>query len=214
MRVTRRDFTKRLGIALASLVLTRCVRLGNGDDSPRGQIRDCWSGFNRLAEQTRRDDTRGRGVGDDLVAQHRAALDALVADGSLEPGVADQVQSAFAAAVYHVWRSNTAATCYEPVLVDYTPVSSGQLAQQAAILSEMAEGVSLDPAAVAQAQAAIERDIAFLNLSSVERDALYGALMAAVGDGGGFPSFEELDLQVTPEAAAATGFLVELLLGE
>jgi hypothetical protein len=97
------------------------------------------------------------------------------------------------------------------VVVDYTPASSGQLAQQAGLLAEMAESGDLDPATVAQAQAAIERDIAFLNLSDAETQALYDELIEAAGGTYDFPSLDELDLEISPEAAEAARFLVELL---
>ncbi len=78
----------------------------------------------------------------------------------------------------------------------------------------MAESGDLDTDTVAQVQASIERDVAFLNLSREDTDALYDELIAAAGDNYAFPAFGELDLQVTPEAAEAARFLVELLLEE
>jgi hypothetical protein len=96
--------------------------------------------------------------------------------------------------------------------VDYTPASSGQLAQQASLLAEIAGSGDLDPTTVAQAQAAIERDIAFLNLSDAETQALYDQLVATAGGTYDFPPLDELDLEVTPEAAEAARLLVELLL--
>jgi hypothetical protein len=99
-------------------------------------------------------------------------------------------------------------------MIDYKPTSSSQLAQQAEILAEMVESGDLDPNTVAQAQAAIERDVAFLNLSGTETQALYDDLIAAAGDSYTFPSFDELELEITPEAVEAARFLVDLLLGE
>lgn len=119
------------------------------------------------------------------------------------------MQTAFDAAAYHVWRSNAPITCYEAVMIDYVPASSNQLLKQAEFL---AQGGDLDPNTVALAQRAIARDVAFLNLSGGEVDALYEKLRKAAGDSYDFPSFGEIELDVSPEAAQAAQFLVELLL--
>ena len=214
MRSTRRDFIKGVGIAIASLVMVRCIPFGSKDDSPRGRLRNCWLRLDWLAQQTRKDFERGDQALDGLVADHRAVLNDLVTSGELDAAVADQMQVAFTEAAFHVWRSNAPITCYEAVMVDYTPASSGQLAQQAGLLAEIAKSGDLDPATVTQAQASIERDIAFLNLSQAETQALYDELIEAAGDTHDFPSLDELDLDVTPEAAEAARFLVELLLEE
>ena len=111
-----------------------------------------------------------------LLQNHRQALDELVVAGDLDQAVAAQVQVAFVAAAYHVWRSNAPITCYEPVMVDYAPVTSAQLGQQAAIL---AQGKDLEPNTVVQMQAAIARDIAFLTLTDTDRQELYSRLIQA-----------------------------------
>ena len=222
MSYTRREFIKNVGVAFASLAMARCVcPIGGGGskdecDSARGCLRQSWMRLDWLAQETRDWDDYERGAQalDQLVADHQTALDELVATRELDTDVASQVQTAFSAAAYHVWRSNAPITCYEPVMVDYQPTSSSQLAQQAELLAEMAESGDLDPDTVAQAQAAIEQDVAFLNLSGAETQALYDALMTAAGDSYTFPAFDELDLEITQEAAAATHFLVNLLLME
>jgi hypothetical protein len=211
MRSTRRDFIKSVGIAIASLVMVRCIPFGGEDDAPRGRLRHCWLRLDWLAQQAKGDYERGDQAREELAADHRAALDDLVAAGELGVTVADQVQVAFTEAAHHVWRSNAPITCYEAVMMDYTPASSGQLAQQASLLPELAKSGDLDPATVAQAQAAIERDIALLNLSDAETQALYEELIEAAGDTYDFPSLDELDLDIPPEAAEAARFLVELL---
>jgi hypothetical protein len=210
--LTRRDFIQSLGIALASLLAARCVPPRSGGQTPRDRLRNCWHRFDELAEQARDVDhfERGQQALDQLVADHRAALDEVVATGELAQDVAAQVQAAFGAAAYHVWRSNAPITCYEPVLIDYRPASSGQLARQLDILVEMAGDGDLDPDVVAQARAAVERDVAFLNLSNDEVAALYNEITSSAQ--GGVPPFEEIQLEITPQAAQAAQFLVELLL--
>jgi hypothetical protein len=206
-------------------MLSRCTPPGSGGTpqppTPAGgdaleQLRSCWQRFDWLIEKTQDWDHSNEAdeARQELVDEHRAGLDELVAIGELDAAVADHIQSAYAAAVYHVWRSYAPITCYEPVLIDYKPASSGQLVRQSHLLAEMAESNDLDPAVVAQAQAAIERDIAFLSLSGVEIGALYEELRQAAGDSYDFPQFDELELEITPEAAEAARFLIELLLEE
>jgi hypothetical protein len=98
------------------------------------------------------------------------------------------------------------------MIVDYAPTSSDQLTTQADLLAEMADQADLDPATVALAQAGIERDIAFLSLSMDERNALYDALIEAGNQGTPIPPFDQLELEITPEAREAARFLVDLLL--
>jgi hypothetical protein len=210
---TRREFMERVGITLVSLLMTRCVLPGRQDDSPRGRLRACWLRFDWLAERAvdMGNYERGQQAMEELVADHRSALDELVAAGELERDVAGQVQTAYNAAAYHVWRANAPITCYEAVMIDYVPASSAQLARQAATLTEMAERGDLDPDVVAQARAAIERDVAFLNYPSEAIEALYREISAHM-DESGVPQFEDLDLEVTPAAAQAAQYLVDLLL--
>lgn len=215
MRLTRREFIKGVGVAAASWVLLRCRALPSQDDSPRDELRSVWMRLDWLAEQSTGDDwERGDQARQELAAQHRAALDELVSVGELSPDVANELQAAFDAASYHVYRSHAPITCYEPMIVDYAPTSSDQLTTQADLLAEMADRSDLDPATVSQAQAAVERDIAFLSLSSDERNALYDPLIQAASQGTAVPPFDQLDLEITPEAAEAARFLVELLLEE
>ena len=150
-------------------------------------------------------------LGDD----HRAALDELVADGELESVVADEVHVAFQAAAWHVWRANCGMTCYEPMPgPEYTPFASSQLVNQTELLEDLADDASVDQDIVAKAQVAVERDITFLNLTGKEEKALYDALIAAGGESYNYPPFDELELEITPEAAEAARYLVELLLTE
>jgi hypothetical protein len=221
MSTTRREFIKRVGIAMASLMAARCVCVpfpnDDEDDSPRGLLRSCWQRFDWLEERAKdwTDYEKGEKALEQLKAEHRAALDELVATGELEAAVADEVQSAFDAAAYHVWRANCGATCYEPMMwPDYTQSGSAQLVQQAELLADLADDATIDQNIVAQAQAAVERDIAFLNLSPEEERGLYEELMGAAGEDYDFPTFDELELEITPEAAEAARFLVELLLEE
>ena len=215
MEMTRRVFLKRIGIALASLLATRCSLVGGKGLTSRDRVRDCWLRFDWLAEETRDWDSeqRGQRALDKLIRDHRVALDELVAAGELDAAVAEHVQAAFDAAAQHVWRANAPITCYKETMINYRPASSDQLTQQAAILAEMADDANLDAQTVAQAQSAIERDITFLNLSNDEVQDLYREVEKLV-QAGIAPPFDEVELQVTPEAVRAAQFLVALLLEE
>jgi hypothetical protein len=214
MGLTRREFLRGVGVAMASLAMTGCslgLSRDRADDSPRGRLRSCWLRLDNLAETTKKDYETGEQLKAELAAGHRAALDDLVSSGGLTAIVADQVQAAFDEALYHVWRANAPVTCYEPMIVNYTPTSADQLVQQASLLAGMAKRGDLDPDTVQRARMAIERDIAFLSLTSQETDELYQALQEAAGDSFRFPSFEELALEIPVEAIEATHFLVDLL---
>lgn len=236
MTSTRRDFIKGVGIALASYLLARCTppnptpgsggqptpipptaTSAGGGESTRERLRDLWLQFERLAQETleRQDEPdMGEELRQEMVAEHRTLLQQLVDDGELEQAVADYAQQAYSAAAYHVWRCNAPITCYEPVLIDFTPTTSAQLVRQADLLAEIADQGNLDPETVAQAQRAIERDIAFLALPGSEVQELYDKLIEAAGDSRDYPSFDEIELGIPPEAAEAARFLVELLLEE
>jgi hypothetical protein len=150
-----------------------------------------------------------------LVADHQAALDTLVDAGRLDQAVAEEMQAAFEGAAYHVWRANAPITCYEPVAPpDYQVESSSDLARQAELLTEMADKSAIDQNTLSQAQAAIERDVAFLTLSTAEQTAAVEAVREAAGDTWDFPHLAELDMDVSPESAQAARVLVELLVGD
>jgi hypothetical protein len=185
--------------------------------TPRERLRNCWFAFDWLEKETSdwSDYDKGDKALEQLKDNHRAALDELVADGELAAAVADEVHIAFEAAAWHVWRANCGMTCYEPMSgPEYTPFASGQLVSQAELLEDLADDATVDQDVVAKAQIAVERDIVFLNLTKDEEYALYDELLAAASDSYAYPPFDELELQITPEAAEAARFLIELLLEE
>jgi len=214
MAITRREFIKIVGISMAGVAMTRCAALApvKKDDSTRGRICKSWMRLDELAQSANKLDDMGEKLRDQLVADHQSALNELVAANELEQAVADQVQEAFGAAAYHIWRSNAPITCYEPMPnPEYTPTSSGQLAMQSEILVEMAQKGKIDPAVAAQAQATIERDIAFLALTDEQTQALYERIRQTAGETNQIPEFDQVQLEITPEAAQAAHFLVDLL---
>jgi hypothetical protein len=183
----------------------------------RGRLRLCWLRFDELARKTQSGENQGGDswddrLGDGMIADHRAALDDLVAAGELSPSVADLVQEAYAAAVYHVWRSNAPITCYEPMFVDYAPASADTLVRQSEILTGLADQGTIDPQTLAQARAGLEHDLAYCSLSEEEVQALLARIMTDYqGNGGSIPSFGDLPLEPTPDARAAAEFILDLL---
>jgi hypothetical protein len=208
MSPSRREFIVQFGIALASLAITRCAP---GTSTPEAQLRNVWGQLDRLAERTRKDADRGTRMRESLAADHRAALNQVVARGRLSAAAAGRAQVAFEAAAYHIWRANAPITCYEPVIIDFRPTTSGQLATQAALLAQRDD---LDAQIVAQAQAAIARDIAFLNLPHAEVEALYQDILSAKENDNPLPAFGDVALELSPEDLEAAQFLVEALLGD
>ncbi len=224
MPLNRRDFMKVFGVSVASLFINRaCVPGGcyapmpltatpppTGGSSARERLRRYWLRFGELAEKSRQDTDNK--LGQELYAGHRAELDELVASGEISAPVANLVQEAYGAAVQHVWRSNAPITCYEPAWVDYTPTSAGVLVEQSQVLSQIAAEGTIDPATLAKAQAALEHDLSFYALTDVEMEALYSQISKDYSETGQQPpSFEELSLELTPEAQEAAQFIIDML---
>jgi hypothetical protein len=205
----------------------------------RDILRQCWMSFGELAQAVQVEFTQPASLepepipqtviegvtptpppntsnensfGQELSARHRQALDELVASGELTPAVAGLVQEAYDAAVYHVWRSNAPITCYEPYIVDFAPSSAGMLVQQADTLTGIAAQGNIDPATLEKAQAALEHDLAFYAMTQEEIDSLYQRLIDEwQSQQQSIPQFDQVDLQVTPEARTAAKFILDLL---
>ncbi len=212
MTLTRRDFVKLFGVTLASFLVSRCQAALPQSQTPRDRLRRLWFRFGELADETRsRSDSEDQ-LGQTMIADHRAELDGIVASGQLSAPAADLVQEAYAAAVYHVWRSNAPMTCYQPMRVDYGPAGAGALLQQAEILGDLASQGTIAPATLSNAQAALEHDLAFYQLTDDETQALYRNVLEANQDeGASIPSFDDLELELTPDAREAARFILDLL---
>lgn len=232
MDISRRDFLKIFGISVASVMLTRCKpvlptpiitcyapmppsTVTPAATSVRERLRQCWFSFDDLAAATRESDTGENNYGTQLAADHRAALDEMVARGELTAAVADLVQEAYAAALSHVWRSNAPITCYEPAYIDYAPTSAQVLVNQSAALEQVAARGTVDPATLETARAALEHDLAWYALTDQEIQALYELLIEGQQTSSEpFPTFEAIPLDITPEAREAAQFILDLLTGK
>ena len=149
-----------------------------------------------------------------MIVDHRTALDELVTAGEISISVADLVQESYEAATYHVWRSNALITCYEPMMVDYAPSSAGVLVKQSEVLGQIAAQGTIDPETLAKAQTAMEHDMAFYDLSDEEVQALYDRVIQESRElGQPIPSFDVLELELTPDARDAAQFILDLLTG-
>jgi hypothetical protein len=227
MSISRRDFMKLVGISFSSLLLTNCtIPIGMScyapliptptPNDPKSRLRRYWLSFGKLAARTQEESANGsteNTFGQELYSGHRATLDELVSTGELTAVVADLIQEAYGAAVNHVWRSNALITCYEPMRVDYAPASAQLLVQQSDELSLLAAQGNIDPQTLENARLAIEHDLAFYEMTTEEVNALYERLLAFSDEQGkSLPSFSEVELEISPEAKAATQFIINLLL--
>jgi hypothetical protein len=104
MTPTRREFIRELGIMLASLVAAGCCPPGSGIASPRERLCSCWLGFDWLSSEVLEDWERGNRAMRKMTANHRAALNELVAAGEINATVADEVQMAFEEGAYDALR--------------------------------------------------------------------------------------------------------------
>ncbi|MBN1440153.1 MAG: hypothetical protein JW929_12160 [Anaerolineales bacterium] len=189
--------------------------------SLRTLLRLCWLRFGELAQKTKENwkAEPGENYGSQLAGKmnedHRRILDDLTAAGEITAPVSDLIQEAYEAAVFHIWRLNTMMTCYEMVMVDYAPASAANLVNQSGALTEAAAGTPIAPATLEKIRTALERDLAFYALTDAEVQALYEMLLKEYQDAGEtIPSFEDLDLALTPDVKAAARFLVDVLTGK
>lgn len=204
MKATRREFVRRVGVTLGSLMGARwaCCYApvpptytspflspspAESADPNWSTVRACWLELDHSELQSFEDTDFSR----DLRQRHEQALATLVESGKIDAAVADEIAVAFEEAIAHIQRQQ--ATCYIALPPVFAPRED--LHRQAEMLEEMASEGDIDAETVAQAQAALERDIAWL----------------AEFHAGEEPG--ELDgIKVTPEAAEAARILVELLL--
>ena len=235
MPLSRRDFMKLFGVTAASILLTRCRGLATEtpptptcyaptappidtpsiSSSARERLRLTWLRFGELSQKTISGENPDNALGQQMAADHRAALDELVTSREISASVADLVQESYAAAVYHVWRLNAPITCYKMAMVNYAPSSADVLVKQSEALNQIAAQGTIDPATLAGAQAALEHDLAFYDLSDEEVKALYDRLIRESQVGGqSIPSFEALQLELTPEARDAARFILDILTGK
>ncbi len=244
MPFPRRDFMKLFGISLGSMLLARCAPAQTPEPTdlmtcyqptavPRptdtatpksleacARLRLCWLRFGELAQKTRDVGANGTNNAEDqlgmqMTADHRAVLDELTAAGEITPAMADLVQEAYDAAVFHIWRSNAPMTCYLVAPPAYATAGADDLVLQASVLGAVAEGGTIAPETLAKARTALEHDLAFYALTDEDVQVLYARLLEEYNDPGESPpTFEELELTLTAEVRAAAQFLIEVLMGE
>lgn len=183
-------------------------------DADWQRLRSLWLDLDTIASNAG-DDELGPQVRDEYIAEHQTALDHLVDRGVLDTAVAADMQTAYSEAAFHVWRQNSNITCYVPAPPpDYYVASRAELVTQAQVLEEMATEAALNSDTVAEARAAIERDIAYMAMSGEEQQALAERIIAEMGSGGEYPDLGETGLEVPPSSAEAARALVRLLLGQ
>jgi hypothetical protein len=223
MSPTRREFIQRFGIALGAMMAASCVgsrgigRLlsrdkmpGRGEGTPEERLRNAWQQIGWLEETAKENPDRAHDAVGNAVDEHRAALDALVEDGDLQAGVAEQIHVAFQAAVNHIYARSGLITCYTVTPMSYAEQGArNRLVEQSEQLAQIAQWGSIAPGTLDEIQASIERDMTFLSIPYRDRSAMYQEQFA---DGGpDLPAVEDYDFEVTPQAAEAATYLVELL---
>lgn len=125
-----------------------------GGHLQREALRECWAELKNPALRSFDDNDFSRS----LRARHADVLAALVAGGALDAAVAEEITAAFAQAILHI--QGQMSLCYIAMPVEHLP--RHDLMRQVAVLEEVAVKSEIDPATVAQARAALERDIAWL----------------------------------------------------
>jgi hypothetical protein len=208
MSPTRRDFIRYVGLFLASVITRGCgpapsptsyvacylkeTIIPPAPTPPNDRwaaLQECWYSLDDPRLQSFEDNN----VIITLRQRHQEALQALVAAGELDPAVGEEITVAFGQAIAHIQRQQ--ATCYIALPSEYQPRED--LLGQAAALEEMAAQGNLDPAVVAQARAALARDIEWL--TQFQAGKVPGALE---------------EIEADPDAVEAARILVELLLGQ
>jgi len=179
---------------------------------PQERLRLSWMSFNELAKKTVEESNQNlegmETFRQKLSDYHKAALDELVAAGSLSQTVADLVQEAFDAAAYHIWRSSVPITCYIAMGPVYAPESAAVLIQQAETLNQIASQGNLNQETLATARTALEHDLAFYSLSEAELQDLYTRLAE---NGQTYPPFDQVELATSPDVQEAANFIIELV---
>jgi hypothetical protein len=176
------------------------------------QLRQCWlkldsfdDDFGEAAMDSQDMFAKREAVKKERAVSHRALLDTLVAKGELKVPVAQHIPTAFEEAVNYVdylmparKHPESIGSCYLPMPIAYG--LGEHLLEQTYVLRQIS--ADLDPAIVAQAQAAIAQDVAFFEL-----------FRTSPNDYGVLKHDSEPDiLQVSPEALEAARLLARLFL--
>ena len=179
----------------------------------RERLRVYWLSFDELARKVTADSSEENGSSESfrkqLTDDHRAALNEIVAAGKLPATVADLIQEAYDEACYYIWRSTVPMTCYITAGPIYSQESAAVLVQQSETLNQIASQGSIDPETLAKVHTALEHDLAFYALSEADLQALYDRLAES---GQPYPLFDDINLELTPEAKAAAHFIIDLLI--
>ena len=105
MHSSRRDFFKSIGISLASLVMAQCIPLQSQGDTAKNRLRECWLRLDWLAQESQRSYEHGEKAREQLLSDHRATLEEILALEELDSAIVEQLQVTFKEAVHHVWAS-------------------------------------------------------------------------------------------------------------
>jgi hypothetical protein len=168
MRSTRREFIQYIGIALASLLSTRCCTPTCYTPMPLTPfpsssssltpywlaLQKCWLELKDPRLQSYEDTEFSM----DLCERHAEALRALVSDGELSADVSSEIGAAFEQAVAHIQRQMV--SCYITLPPEFAP--RADLVRRITLLEEMSKENDIDPEIVQEMRTALERDMAWL----------------------------------------------------
>jgi hypothetical protein len=185
--------------------------------SARERLRNCWLGFDLLEVSAKatwassKDIDWSNPIGQQMMAEHHASVEELVASGELSRSVADLIQEAYDTAVYHVWRSNLMATCYFGSVRGLYPMRAEKLLDQLDVLEEIDASGAVVPETVERIRMAIEREMAYYGMTDEEEDTFHHKIFEANDYS---TEFEDTMLELTPEAKTAAQFIIDLLTGK
>jgi len=179
-------------------------------DSPRQRVRRAWLDLQEPGLHMGSPMEESQNRLQELLSHHKFALDDLVSAGEMDKEAARQVQTAYRAAVLHTGRTGISRVRCKP---DSTPLyedsAAGQLVKQTGILSGMATRGVISPESASEAQRVISRAMALITTAQEDPSWLSDAVDGA---NDGYPTFDELPLQVSPASQAAARFLGDVLL--
>lgn len=126
-------------------------------------VRACWLGLLAWQAQGRRpeaDHDQREAERDRRKTEHRAALDAAVEAGELQPPIAQRLAAAFDEAAFHVWRSSAGMTCYRMTMAGSRLAEGrGAVLERLAALQELADRGAVDAQVAADARETFEREL-------------------------------------------------------
>jgi hypothetical protein len=214
MPLSRRQFIQIISITLASLGLAYTGKQSMLHHASLSRLRKYWIDLEEqfvYSEAGAENYTLFLQLLERTAAAYRGELDALVEAGEIHPQVASNLLAAYIEVSYHIWRSTWPATCYMSASPEFdSQFSRERLLRQAHILEELAGSNEIDPGTIRLAQAAMQKEIAFLSQVKVISKDMLGR---GYGQAQGW-SESSGEAEIERYASETAVILSELLAGE